>query len=350
MKSLGVFFLGLLLCQTIACGGSSDPACPDPDTDIVLPQDEAPHHTNLEWWYYTGHLWTGAGDRYGFELTIFQTFAGVVGDQQVGYAGHFAISDPQKKDHVYDQKIIALPDIYDGFDLKVEDWIIRGNGTQDRLVASMDGFAIDLTCVSKKPVAFNGQRGIIEMGSGTTSFYYSKTRMDVSGTLTVDGTEEPVTGMAWSDHQWGDFEMDSSGGWDWFSIQLDDQTELMIFLLRFLDGHKAITGGTFVDADGCYSHFSDHEVTALGSWESLRFDNTIYPMGWDLEVPEHDLVLQLMPVFEDQELDCRSTTLNTYWEGEVEVTGTKGARTSGGQPVEGLGYVELAGYGPWNKL
>ena len=50
-----------------------------------------------------------------------------------------------------------------------------------------------------------------------------------------------------------------------------------------------------------------------------------------------------MPVFEDQELDCRSTTLNTYWEGEVEVTGTKGARTVGG-----IGYVELAGYGPWN--
>jgi predicted secreted hydrolase len=44
-----------------------------------------------------------------------------------------------------------------------------------------------------------------------------------------------------------------------------------------------------------------------------------------------------MPVFEDQELDCCSTTLNTYWEGEVEVTGSVG----------GIGYVELAGYGPW---
>jgi predicted secreted hydrolase len=324
-----------------ACGESSDPACPDPDTDIVLPQDESPHRTNMEWWYYTGHLWTQSGDRYGFELTIFQTFAGVGDDRQVGYVGHFAISDPQNKDHVYDQKIIAPPDVYDSFNLRVEDWIIRGNGTQDRLIANMDGFAIDLTCISTKPVAFNGDRGVIDMGSGGTSFYYSKTRMEVTGTLTVGTTEEEVTGIAWSDHQWGDFDVFGSDGWDWFSLQLDDNTELMIFLLHFKDGTTDITGGTFVDADGCYSHFSNYEITALGSWESPRFPEPRYdpyPYGWDLEVPDHDLVLNLMPVFEDQELDCRSTTLNTYWEGEVEITGTVG----------GIGYVELAGYGPWD--
>ena len=197
------FFLPFTLSTLflIAACGESDPACPDPDTDIVLPQDESPHRNIMEWWYYTGHLWTQAGDRYGFELTIFQTFAGVGGDRQVGYVGHFAISDPQKKDHVYDQKIIAPPDVYDGFNLHVEDWLIRGNGTQDRLVADMDGFAIDLTCIPTKPVVFNGQRGIIDMGSGLTSFYYSKTRMEVIGTLTIGTTEEEVTGIAWSDHQ-----------------------------------------------------------------------------------------------------------------------------------------------------
>jgi predicted secreted hydrolase len=336
MKLLRHLLLGYFFLFT-ACGESSDPSCLDPDTDIVLPQDESPHRTNMEWWYYTGHLWTQAGDRYGFELTIFQTFAGVGGDRQVGYVGHFAISDPQKKDHVYDQKIIAPPDVYEGFNLKVEDWIIRGNGTQDRLIADMDGFAIDLTCISTKPVAFNGERGVIDMGSGMTSFYYSKTRMEVTGTLTIGTTEEEVTGIAWSDHQWGDFEVFGSGGWDWFSLQLDDNTELMIFLLHFLDGTTDITGGTFVDADGCYSHFTDHEITELGSWESPHTGG-VYPLGWDMTVPDHDLVLNLMPVFEDQELDCRSTTLNTYWEGEVEVTGSVG----------GIGYVELAGYGPWN--
>ena len=206
---------------------------------------------------------------------------------------------------------------------------------EDRLIADMDGFAIDLTCISQKPVAFNGQRGIIDMGGGLTSFYYSKTRMEVSGTLTIGTTEEEVTGIAWSDHQWGDFDVFGSDGWDWFSLQLDDNTELMIFLLHFKDGTTGLTGGTFVDAEGCYSHFTDCDVTALGSWESPHTGG-LYPLGWDLTVPDHDLTLNLTPAFEDQELDCCSTTLNTYWEGEVEVTGT-----------EGIGYVELAGYGPW---
>jgi predicted secreted hydrolase len=342
MKWFPFIALGTLF-TVAACGVPSDPACPEPDTDIVLPRDESPHRTDMEWWYYTGHLWTDAGQRYGFEFTIFQTFAGVGAERQVGYVGHFAISDPQKKNHVYDQKIIAPPDVYDGFDLEVEDWSIRGDGTQDRLIASMDGFAIDLTCASTKPVAFNGQRGIIEMGSGSTSYYYSKTRMEVSGTLTVDGNEEPVTGMAWSDHQWGDFSVFNSAGWDWFSLQLDDHTEWMIFLLHFTEEDTALTGGTFVGADGCHSHFSSIELTAVDSWQSPNFPEALYPYGWDLEVPDHDLVVNIRPVFEDQELDCRSTTLNAYWEGEVEVSGT-----SGGQPVEGLGYVELAGYGPWN--
>jgi predicted secreted hydrolase len=327
-----------------ACS-QTDPACPEPDTDILLPQDESPHRNLMEWWYYTGHLWTGSGDRYGFEFTIFQTFAEAGDVRQVGYVGHFAISDPRKKDHVYDQKIIAPPDVYDGFDLRVDDWTIRGNGTQDRLKASMEGFAIDLTCVSKKPPAFNGQRGIIDMGSGLSSFYYSKTRMEVTGDLTVAGAQEPVTGMAWSDHQWGDFRVGGSAGWDWFSLQLDDRTELMLFLLHYLDGHTAITGGTFVDADGCHSHFSEHELTPLGTWETPHFPEADpYPYGWDLEVPDHDLVLNIQPTFEDQELDCLATTMNVYWEGEVEVTGTRA-----GKPVAGLGYVELAGYGPWNK-
>jgi predicted secreted hydrolase len=333
-------FLSSTLFLIAACGESSNSTCPDPDTDIVLPQDESPHNNDTEWWYYTGHLWTRAGDRYGFEFTIFQSFAGTGSDRQVGYVGHFAISDPQKKDHVYDQKIIAPPEIYESFNLRVEDWIIRGNGTQDRLIADMDGFAIDLTCIPTKPVVFNGQRGIIDMGSDKTSFYYSKTRMEVTGTLTIGDTEEEVTGIAWSDHQWGDFNVFGSKGWDWFSLQLDDNTEVMIFLLHYLDGHTALTGGTFVDAHGCYSHFDDYELTVLDTWQSPHFPTADpYPHGWDLELPDYDLTLNIMPVFEDQELDCCSTTINSYWEGEVEVTGTVG----------GIGYVELAGYGPWKE-
>jgi len=327
----------LALCLGACGSGAGEKQCPEPDTDIVLPQDEAPHHDDMEWWYYTGHLWTAAERRYGFELSFFQTFA----NGQVGYVGHFAVSDPGDRSHSYAQEIIAPEDVYPGFDLDVGDWNMQGDGTNYSLVADMNGYAVDLELVNTKPVAFHGERGQIEMGGDMLSYYYSKTRMDVTGTLTVDGRNEAVTGMAWHDHQWGDFDVFASNGWDWFSLQFDDGTELMIFLLHFKDSGTALTGGTFIDADGCHKHFTEFDLENLDSWVSPHTGGE-YPLNWDLSVPDHGLEISITVTFDDQEMDCRATTLNTYWEGEVEVSGTRQ-----GADVAGFGYVELAGYGPW---
>ena len=47
--------------------------------------------------------------------------------------------------------------------------------------------------------------------------------MRVSGTLGGDGGPPmQVAGQAWMDHQWGNFVVAGGGGWDWFSLQLDD--------------------------------------------------------------------------------------------------------------------------------
>lgn len=334
MRTAGLCLAGLWL---VACGETSDRRCPAPDTDIRFPEDEAPHAMDMEWWYYTGHLWIRGGDRYGFELSFFQTFA----NGQVGYAGHFAVSDPQRRVHVFDQHIEAPQAIYPSFDLRVGDWTMRGDGERDRLQAGMQGYAIDLTCTRVKPVAYHGERGLIDMGADLVSFYYSKTRLEVAGDLQLASGTEPVTGVAWMDHQWGDFDVFASDGWDWFSIQLDDQTEIMAFMLHFKEGGTGLTGGSFVDRHGCRQAFADLETEVLGEWESPH-TGAVYPHGWKLTIPSLEIALRIEPTFEDQELDSRATTLNVYWEGEVEAEGTRR-----GQPVEGLGYVELAGYGPW---
>ena len=65
-------------------------------------------------------------------------------------------------------------------------------------------------------------------------------------------------------------------------------------------------------------------------------------MDWDVTVASEGLELTLTPAVLDQEIDARESTVNTYWEGDVDVTGTHGGRT-----VSGSSYVELAGYGPW---
>jgi predicted secreted hydrolase len=42
--------------------------------------------------------------------------------------------------------------------------------------------------------------------------------MAVAGTILDRGRSRPVGGVAWMDHQWGDFITLLGGGWDWFSV------------------------------------------------------------------------------------------------------------------------------------
>ncbi len=334
---LGGTLLAVLLTLSGCSAEPEDISCEVPETDIRLPADEAPHRVASEWWYYTGHLWNEDGKRYGFEVSFFQIYFGA----QPGYAGHFALSDPETGNHVYEQNVVAPPEGFDKLDIDIGEWNIKSNGDTHLLSTSMENIALDIECTATKPPSFHGDRGLIEMGGGKLSYYYSLARMQVSGTLVIDGTAQTVTGTAWHDHQWGDFDVFLSNGWDWFSLQLDDNTEIMLFFLHFKDGGTEMTGGTFIDEQGCQFAISQYDLQSLRTWQSPHTD-AIYPLDWTLSLPEQDIELSINATFDDQELDCRQTTFNVYWEGEVTVSGTRK-----GQAVQGLGFVELAGYGPW---
>ena len=38
---------------------------------VKLPADDAPHENTTEWWYYSGHVQTDAGERYSFHVAAF---------------------------------------------------------------------------------------------------------------------------------------------------------------------------------------------------------------------------------------------------------------------------------------
>src|SRR5205823_5119535 len=195
---------------------------------IRFPQDEAPHRDLTEWWYYTGHLNSvmpgGQVNHYGFELVIFQALRS---DLPPVYASHFAISDISRGEFHYDQRrVIAsapLPAQSSTLEINVQagDWRIQGENGSDHLVAAMTNYAINLNLTDQKaPVLHNGN-GLITYGLAGFSYYYSRTRMAVTGTLQDHGQPLQVTGQAWMDHQWGDFLTLAKSGWDWFSIQLN---------------------------------------------------------------------------------------------------------------------------------
>ena len=95
---------------------------------------------------------------------------------------------------------------------------------------------IDLRLDARKPPTLHDGDGWIDFGPAGGSYYLSRTDMAAKGTVTLGDETLAVEGDAWFDHQWGDFISVGGGGWDWFAVNLDDGTDLMLSLVRAADG------------------------------------------------------------------------------------------------------------------
>jgi predicted secreted hydrolase len=341
---------------------------PDP-VPIQFPRDDGPHDRLTEWWYYTGHLVAADGRHFGFEAVIFRAERGSV---PTTWASHLALTDEAGNRFLYAQRsqiggaVDGSPrdgsGVPTGFALAVTGfdpadpssllrapWTLVGSGGHDRIAAALSpteaaaaggsfGLALDLR--SEKPAALHGANGWIDFGPAGSSYYYSRTRMAISGTLTLDGATLAVTGTGWFDHQWGDFISVGGGGWDWFAVELADGTDLTLSLVRAADGSFPLVYGTYVDKAGATNHLAADAFTvrSTGTWTSPRTGAT-YPAGWQIQVPGQGLVIELEPTVASQELDTRPSTGVVYWEGSQRVTATRS-----GRPVGGEAYVELTGY------
>ena len=199
-----------------------------------------------------------------------------------------------------------------------------------------------LTDTRPQPVLHDDD-GWVDFGPAGGSYYYSRPRMDATGSLTLDGNAMTVTGTAWFDHQWGDFIAVGGGGWDWFAVNLDDGTR-PDDVARPRRRRQLPTGVRHARPRRRHASTTSRrmrsQITPTGSWTSPHTGAT-YPSGWTVDVPGQDLTIQLTPTLQDQELDTRASTGVVYWEGSQVVEATRG-----GQPVEGEAYVELTGYAP----
>lgn len=370
--------LARLLCGLVLAGGAHAAPPADPGGALgqaadagfaqallprafTFPQDHGPHaQFRQEWWYFTGHLQGAGGERFGFELTFFR-FALAPPDPAAAAAGasawrtreiymaHFALTDITGQRFEYAQKLsraaLGLAGAQ-GAPLRVwiDDWTLQeqphpGAAPHWQLHAAQAGYELQLELAPLGAPVANGQAGLSVKSAqpGAASYYYSLPRIAVQGTLVRGGAPLTVTGLAWFDHEWGSAALATNqAGWDWFALQLTDGSALMFYALRARDGQRDVhSAGTFVDADGAIRSLASTDVVlaATGSWVSG--DGVRYPSGWRIRVPALALDLTAQPVLKDQEL----RTSPRYWEGAVQLAGTRG-----GAPAAGRGYVELVGY------
>lgn len=333
----------------------------EPGYRYSFPRDHGTHDEfRTEWWYYTGHLTAEDGRRFGYQVTFFrraiepERLAGHSSRWAIRhlYLAHVALSDLDQQRFRFAEKISRAGLGKAGAEagqlrVWIDRWSVEAAASpreHHRLRVTGSDFSLDLSVSPEKPLVIHGKGGVSRKGDDPVqaSHYYSFPRLATSGTLTVDGRTLSVQGLSWMDHEFGSGDLGNDvTGWDWFSVQLDNRTELMLYRMRRPDGTVApVSSGTVILPDGRTQHLSasDVEVQVQDTWSS-RTSGAQYPSRWRVAVPSLALSLDLRPLLPDQELVTSRSTRVTYWEGAVGVTGDVR-----GTPVSGQGYVELTGY------
>ncbi len=330
-----------------------------PTYELSFPRDHAAHPDyRIEWWYYTGNLSTREGRRFGYQLTFFRV--GVdpnpVNPSQWTvrdlHMAHLAITDIDRGVHRVAERLNRTGVGWAGastdrLDVWNEDWRVTASDRTHRLQA-MDAnqsgrLLLDLRLDSDMEPVLHGDQGFSQKGEdiGNASHYYSFTRLTTQGRLEVDGEAFDVTGISWMDHEFGSSFLEADqAGWDWFSIQLNDGTDLMVYTLRDLDGRADIrSSGTVVTSEGI-THLKSDDVrlSPRRRWIS-SVSGAAYPVDWHIDIPSLGLQLEVSAAIDAQELVTAQSTGVTYWEGAVGATGTHD-----GVLVSGEGYLEMTGY------
>ena len=304
----------------------------------------------VQWWYFTGHLLDQTGREFGYELTFF-----IVNVQKKEYTSrfgvntifisHFALTDTSADSfHFSDSADTGAYGFAGAKDDRLNVWIdknvLEGTAGNMRVKASDEYKSVDLVLAPVKPFILNGENGYSRKSEKSpliASLYFSCPRLTTEGTVAIGDRVFRVKGESWFDREISSRGLSKNqAGWDWFSIQLDDKREVMLYLLRNKDGTTdRYSSGTFVYPDGKYRHLSrdDFSVNVLALYKSEK-TGASYPSQWEIAVPSENLALTLTPLVKDQEVLAYRSTGNYYWEGTCKVHGSAAGRA----------YVEMTGY------
>jgi len=326
---------------------------------FAFPADHGSHpEYKNEWWYFTGNVRSGDGRLFGYQFTLFRN--SIAPDSPVSdsawasnqiFLAHAALSDAGNERFYFDERYsrgaMGLAGVETGpLQLWLENWSVQeGSGSGNNFFAvdvsvAAEGFDLQLRLETTQPMVLHGDQGLSakSVTPGNASYYYSYTRMHTTGTIQVNDSSHAVTGDSWFDHEWSTSALEKEqAGWDWFSLQLSDQSEIMLFQLRHKsDPARNYYSGSLIHADGRVETLGndDFVLRAVEFWSS-PVTGTRYPSRWELEMFRSNSRLSVIPLMPDQEMN----TSFRYWEGAVSVEGSVD-----GADIRGHGYVEMTGY------
>lgn len=323
---------------------------------LKFPEDLGAHRNYLsEWWYYTGNLTSDEGRQFGFQLTFFRR--GIIPphlqqDRESSWAtgqvylAHLALSDINARKFIYEERISREAAGLAGtrsapMKIWLYDWKIENTAPNIfELAARTSRLKLSLRLEDGKGITLQGDQGYSPKGpqAGNASMYFSQTRLLTRGIISLDGKTYTVHGTSWMDHEFSTSALSQDQiGWDWFALQLDNGSELMVYTIRQSNGEiDPYSSGKIIYPDGSTSTltFDQFEIQVLDTWKSPH-SKAVYPSKWKLTIPEKNIELIITPMMSDQELNLSFI----YWEGAVSIEGM-----FHGDVTKGKGYAELTGY------
>src|SRR5665213_1092911 len=313
---------------------------------ISFPADEGRHVSEpIEWWYTAGHLTASpSGKTYSYMLTYFYYPASSYGGFRI-----LDITDDATGKFYQDSKLVHYTNMATThLDIQAsvtggdnESWITKTDGN-NKLVPfeysiqagpSNAGLALDYKSL-KRPLIL-ADSGYLKEGLSNYTYYYSQTRNDVSGKLTLNGITENVTGTSWIDRQYGDFDRLIGEKYEWFLLQLSNGMDINVWNV-FTAENKIPTNSkyrilsSYVNDSTQYTT-SDFKIERLGfNW--MPDSQMCYSNKWRLTSDVNKIDLTFSTKNNNNEVQSPFR----FFEGATDISGTVN-----GAPVTGFGFAEL---------
>ena len=313
---------------------------------ISFPLDEGHHASEpIEWWYTSGHL-TGAtsGKTYSFMLTYFYypatTFDGFrilnITDDATGK--FYQDTKPVNYTTLSTNHLDIKASVYAGGE---ETWSNKSD-PDNKLIpfeytikAASSTIGLNLNYASLKRPLILSEDGYLEQGLNNYTYYYSQTRNQVSGKLTLDGVTEDVTGISWIDRQYGNFNPLTGEKYEWFHMQLSNGMDINLWNVftnenAIPENDKYRILSAYVD-DATQYTTSDLKIERLGfNW--MPDSQMCYSSKWRLTSPVNKIDL----VFNIKNNNTEVKWPFRFFEGATNISGTVN-----GSAVTGFGFAEL---------
>ncbi len=311
---------------------------------ISFPQDEGRHTGEPEeWWYTTAHLkGMATGNDYSIMLTYFY-------HPGLGFDGFriFNIANETAGDFFPDTQPCNYS-VMATDHLSIEANKILGTESWVTITDTIEGFlpfqyhleasslfgAIDLNYNTVKRPLILGETGYFDQGVGSYTYYYEQTGINVTGTIAMGGEEEAVTGTAWIDRQYGNFNPNSGEAYEWFSVQLSNGMDMSFWDIFTEDYHLPDTItyhmlNVYKDENTSYST-ADFELQRL-KYSFLPGAPNCYANQWRLTSSQDEVDLTITVINPESEV----TFPFSFLEGSTSIAGTVN-----GVAVSGVGFAE----------